>query len=34
VKNLTNERYIASRAPEETQSGLFRRVNAGLPFSF
>ncbi len=34
VKNLANETYISSRAPEGIQPGLFRQVNAGLRFSF
>ena len=34
VKNLTNEIYIASRAPQGIQPGLFRQVNFGLRFTF
>jgi Fe(3+) dicitrate transport protein len=34
VKNLTDELYIASRAPQGIQPGMFRQVNAGLKFSF
>lgn len=34
VKNLTNRVYIASRAPEGIQPGIFRQVNAGVRFSF
>lgn len=34
IKNLTNELYIASRAPEGIQPGLFRQVNFGLRIGF
>ena len=34
VKNLANRAYIASRAPEGIQPGLFRQVNAGVRVSF
>ena len=34
VKNLTDRIYIASRAPQGIQPGLFRQVNVGLRFSF
>src|SRR5690606_36926254 len=34
TKNLFDERYIASRAPEGIQPGLFRQVNAGIKFIF
>jgi Fe(3+) dicitrate transport protein len=34
VKNLTDELYIASRAPEGIQPGMFRQANFGLRFSF
>ena len=34
VKNLGDERYIASRAPQGIQPGMFRQVNAGLRFTF
>jgi Fe(3+) dicitrate transport protein len=34
VKNLADRVYIASRAPQGIQPGLFRQVNAGIRFSF
>jgi Fe(3+) dicitrate transport protein len=34
VKNLGNEVYVSSRAPQGIQPGLFRQVNAGLKFTF
>lgn len=34
VKNLGNRLYIASRAPEGIQPGLFRQVNGGVRISF
>jgi Fe(3+) dicitrate transport protein len=34
VKNLSDRGYIASRAPQGIQPGLFRQVNVGLRFSF
>jgi len=34
VKNLTDELYIASRAPQGIQPGMFRQINAGLKFVF
>lgn len=34
VKNLTDRVYIASRAPQGIQPGLFRQVNIGVRFSF
>ena len=34
MKNLTDELYIASRAPQGIQPGLFRQANAGVRFSF
>jgi Fe(3+) dicitrate transport protein len=34
VKNLTDRRYIASRAPQGIQPGMFRQLNIGLRFSF
>lgn len=34
VKNLTDRRYIASRAPQGIQPGMFRQLNAGVRFSF
>lgn len=34
VKNLTDRRYIASRAPQGIQPGMFRQFNIGLRFSF
>lgn len=34
VKNLGNETYISSRAPEGIQPGLFRQVNLGIRFAF
>lgn len=34
VKNLFDELYIASRAPQGIQPGLFRQVNAGVKLSF
>ncbi len=34
VKNLSDRVYIASRAPQGIQPGLFRQVNVGLRFSF
>lgn len=34
VKNLTDRVYIASRAPQGIQPGLFRQINAGLRFTF
>ena len=34
VKNLTDHLYIASRAPQGIQPGLFRQANAGIRFSF
>ncbi len=34
VKNLTNEIYISSRAPEGVQPGLFRQANVGLRVQF
>ncbi len=34
IKNLTNEIYISSRAPQGIQPGMFRQVNAGLRVRF
>jgi len=34
VKNLSDRIYIASRAPQGIQPGLFRQVNVGVRFSF
>ena len=34
AKNLFDELYIASRAPQGIQPGLFRQVNAGVKISF
>ncbi len=34
IKNLTNEIYISSRAPQGVQPGLFRQANAGLRVQF
>ncbi len=34
TKNLFDERYIASRAPQGIQPGLFRQVNAGIKLIF
>ena len=34
VKNFTDQLYIASRAPQGIQPGLFRQTNAGIRFSF
>ena len=34
VKNFADELYIASRAPEGIQPGMFRQTNFGLRFSF
>ncbi len=34
IKNLTNEIYISSRAPQGIQPGLFRQANAGLRVRF
>jgi Fe(3+) dicitrate transport protein len=34
VKNLTDRRYIASRAPQGIQPGMFRQLNIGIRFSF
>ena len=34
VKNFTNQLYIASRAPQGIQPGLFRQANAGIRISF
>lgn len=34
IKNLTDRIYIASRAPQGIQPGLFRQVNVGVRFSF
>ena len=34
IKNLTDEVYIASRAPEGIQPGMFRQANFGIRFSF
>ncbi len=34
VKNLSDRVYIASRAPQGIQPGLFRQVNVGVRFSF
>lgn len=34
VKNLGNRLYIASRAPQGIQPGLFRQINAGVRFGF
>lgn len=34
VKNLGNTTYIASRAPQGIQPGLFRQVNVGVKFTF
>jgi len=34
VKNLADQRYIASRAPQGIQPGMFRQLNVGLRFSF
>lgn len=34
VKNLGNEIYIASRAPQGIQPGYFRQVNVGVRFGF
>lgn len=34
IKNLSNELYVASRAPQGIQPGMFRQANAGVKFSF
>jgi len=34
VKNLMDELYIASRAPQGIQPGMFRQANAGVKFTF
>lgn len=34
VKSLADQRYIASRAPQGIQPGLFRQINVGIRFSF
>ena len=34
IKNLTDEIYISSRAPQGIQPGMFRQVNAGIRFTF
>jgi hypothetical protein len=34
VKNLTDRIYIASRAPQGIQPGLFRQANIGIRLSF
>ena len=34
IKNLTDAVYIASRAPQGIQPGLFRQVNVGVRFGF
>lgn len=34
IKNVANELYIASRAPQGIQPGLFRQTNFGLKISF
>ena len=34
IKNLTDEIYISSRAPQGIQLGLFRQVNVGMRFTF
>lgn len=34
IKNLTNEIYISSRAPQGIQPGLFRQANFGIRFQF
>ena len=34
IKNLSNELYLASRAPQGIQPGTFRQANAGVKFSF
>jgi Fe(3+) dicitrate transport protein len=34
VKNLGNNFYISSRAPQGIQPGLFRQMNAGVKFTF
>ena len=34
VKNLTDRRYVASRAPQGIQPGMFRQLNIGVRFSF
>jgi Fe(3+) dicitrate transport protein len=34
VKNLADALYIASRAPQGIQPGMFRQVNGGLRFTF
>ena len=34
VKNFTHQLYIASRAPQGIQPGLFRQTIAGIRFSF
>lgn len=34
IKNLTDEIYIASRAPQGIQPGLFRQANFGIRFQF
>jgi Fe(3+) dicitrate transport protein len=34
VKNLTDQVYISSRAPQGIQPGLFRQVNMGISFTF
>ena len=34
VKNLFDELYIASRAPQGIQPGMFRQANVGLRVSF
>ena len=34
VKNLTDQVYISSRAPQGIQPGMFRQVNMGISFTF
>ncbi len=34
IKNLGNEIYISSRAPQGIQPGLFREVHIGVGFAF
>ncbi|MBK5294512.1 MAG: TonB-dependent receptor [Acidobacteriia bacterium] len=34
VKNLTDELYISSRAPQGIQPGMFRQMNGGMKFRF
>ncbi len=34
IKNLTDQLYIASRAPQGIQPGMFRQANAGVKISF